>query len=154
MKTFHKPLTLKALKILALQKDLNVRKDHYSKDLVLYPKGGKLIHGGKNFEHRTKSPEKALFMNDIEKAIYYKCMKLAENFARKKHLEIPSKKHSASQSFVINNPWVNLWSAFSKGLINEEETKACFLLGYLTTYAETVCAQFFKVNDYKKINFF
>ena len=75
--------------------------------------------------------------NEKDAAIYAKCMSLAKDYAANKWASMNTKT-----PMRINNPWVNLWKAYSKGEIDENETKACFLLGYLSAYAEQVCEKY------------
>ena len=86
-------------------------------------------------------------MTAIEQAIYTRCMKLAEDFAKRffANRAESSKAKSKSlkpHSMAIDNPWVKLWKAFDKHEIDENEMKVCFILGYLTQYAESICQKY------------
>ena len=61
--------------------------------------------------------------------MYSKCMKFAEEWADQ--WRKANAKKIRKNSFIVSNPWVNLWNSYCKGNATEEDIKACFQLGYV-----------------------
>lgn len=70
----------------------------------------------------------------VDDAIYKKCMHLAREYAENKTCELKKKYNLNENSFIIFNPWVDLWKQYGKKKVTEEDVKFCFLSYFVPEY--------------------
>lgn len=78
-------------------------------------------------------------MEKWQDAVYTKCMRLAQEAAVLSIKAWREKNPIGERTPHINHAaqlWVSLADCAFRGIMNEEETKACFILGYVPEYTK------------------